>query len=83
LKKLFKLMTRTQKQVWITLVVVASLAIGSFLGHKFFLKSFIEKKYLAFNAKEYNKKCPITYSNGVRMDSVAVQSDSSLNITAP
>ena len=68
-------MTRTQKQIWITLAVVISLALGGFLGYKFYLKSFIEKKLLTYFAKQYNKKCPIIYSNGVRTDSVTVQSD--------
>jgi hypothetical protein len=68
-------MTRTQKQTWIILAVIAVLSLSGFLGFKFYLKSFMEKKILIYFAKQYNKKCPI-YSNGFRTDSVTIQSDS-------
>ena len=58
------------------MAVVASLTLGGFLGFKFYFKPLFEKKLLVLNAKEYNKKCPVTYSDGVRVDSVTVQSDS-------
>jgi hypothetical protein len=67
-------MTRTQKQTWIILAVIAALSLGSFLGFKFYLKPLMEKKMLIYFAKQYNKKCPI-YSNGFRTDSVTIQSD--------
>ena len=69
-------MTQTQKQTWIILVVIATLALGGFLGFKFYHKSFIEKKFLVLTMKEQNKKCPVTYSNGIRLDSVTIESGS-------
>jgi hypothetical protein len=68
-------MTRTQKQIWITIGVVAALIAAIFLVYQLYLKSFIEKKLFVQTMKDYKKKCPITYSNGDRLDSISILSD--------